>query len=289
MKKKAIIPAILGFVVLSAFVGIWAIKPSKMECEIMTPYQEVTIQDIPLEKWDILTRKTIYFGHMSVGLNIIDGVRDVLSENPNMSLNINELKDSLSMSLDGFYHAPLGYNSEPMEKIHSFQSQMMDLETTPDIAFMKFCYVDFYAGTDVDRIFGAYQAMVTELENKFPDTIFMHCTVPLKTKPLTSKRKVKELVKKCLGKSTLIDDNWTRDKFSNLINKTYQPETIIDLAQFESTTSDGTRFFRTKNGEKIPFLYDKFSSDGGHLNETGRKHVAEQLLIHLANCSKENP
>lgn len=284
MKKKAVIPAILGFVVLSAFVGIWAVNPSHMECEIMTPYHEVTIQDIPLEKWDLLSKKTIYFGHMSVGLNIIDGIKDIMSENPGILLNITELKDSPDIPLNSFCHAPLGYNTKPLEKIHSFQSQMMSFKNTPDIAFMKFCYVDFYAKTEIQRIFDTYQVMVTELQNKFPDTVFMHCTVPLKSGPLTPRKKAKELIKKCLCKPTLIDDNWTRMKFNDLINKTYQPETIIDLAQFESTTSEGAHFFKTKNAVKIPFLYEKFSSDGGHLNETGRKRVAEQLLIHLANC-----
>ena len=207
---------------------------------------------------------------MSVGLNIIDGVNDILRENPNMPLN-------------GFCHALLGHNTEPLEKIRSFQSQIMGLENAPDIAFLKFCYVDFYAKTDVHRIFDAYRGMIAELQEKFPDTIFMHCTVPLTTGPQTPKRKVKELVKKCLGRPTAIDDNRIRMEFSDLLKKNYPFETIIDLAQFESTTPEGGLCFRTKNAAKVPFMCEKFTSDGGHLNETGRKRVAEQLLVHLVN------
>lgn len=284
MKKKGLISAILGVVVLSAFIGIWIVNSSHTEQETMTSYQQVTIQDIPLEKWDFLKKKNIYFGHMSVGFNIIDGIRDILSENPTVRLNVTELKSPPQIPLNGFCHAAIGYNTKPLEKIRSFQSQMMGLESAPDIAFMKFCYVDFNAGTDVQSIFDTYQGLVTELQNTFPDTVFMHCTVPLTSGPLTAKHKIKEMLKKCLGKPTSIDDNSVRMKFNELISQTYQPESIIDLAQFESTTPEGVRFFRTKNGVKVPFLYNAYSFDGGHLNESGRKRVAEQMLIQLGNC-----
>jgi len=171
---------------------------------------------------------------------------------------------------------------EPLLKIHSFKSQIIELENAPDIAFLKFCYVDFYAKTDVHKIFEAYQTTMAELQEKFPDTVFMHCSVPLTTGPQTLKRKIKELVEKCLGRPISVDDNRVRMEFSDLLKKNYPPETIIDLAQFESTTPEGIRFFKMKNSVETPFLCEKFTSDGGHLNKIGKKRVAEQLLICLA-------
>ena len=42
----------------------------------------------------------------------------------------------------------------------------------------------------------------------------------------------------------------------------------------------------TKDGENYYSLVPDYTDDGGHLNEKGRKIVAEQLLILLANLSE---
>jgi len=49
-----------------------------------------SIKDVPTSKWENLSQKKIYFGHKSVGFNIIDGIKDVMKENPQIKLNIVE-------------------------------------------------------------------------------------------------------------------------------------------------------------------------------------------------------
>ena len=49
-----------------------------------------SIKDVSSEKWENLSQKKIYFGHQSVGFNIIDGIKDVMKENPQIKLNIVE-------------------------------------------------------------------------------------------------------------------------------------------------------------------------------------------------------
>jgi len=39
-----------------------------------------SIDDVPKEYWAKLAEKKIFFGHKSVGYNIIDGIADVMSE-----------------------------------------------------------------------------------------------------------------------------------------------------------------------------------------------------------------
>ena len=39
----------------------------------------IKFSDVPQTKWDSLSGKKIYFGHQSVGSNILDGLRIVLS------------------------------------------------------------------------------------------------------------------------------------------------------------------------------------------------------------------
>ena len=41
-----------------------------------------SIKDVPAEKWKRLSQKKIYFGHQSVGNNIINGIEDLMREYP---------------------------------------------------------------------------------------------------------------------------------------------------------------------------------------------------------------
>ena len=52
-----------------------------------------SVKDIPTAKWEKLSQKKIYFGHQSVGFNIIDGIKDLMKENPQIKLNIIETTD----------------------------------------------------------------------------------------------------------------------------------------------------------------------------------------------------
>jgi hypothetical protein len=58
---------------------------------------------------------------------------------------------------------------------------------------------------------------------------------------------------------------------------------IIDIAKIESTYPDGSRCSFTMDGKTYYSMVPEYTSDGGHLNETGRKKVAEQFLILPAN------
>ena len=52
-----------------------------------------SIDDIPREHWAQLAQKKIFFGHRSVGYNIIDGIKDIMAERPYIKLNIVETSD----------------------------------------------------------------------------------------------------------------------------------------------------------------------------------------------------
>jgi hypothetical protein len=58
----------------------------------------------------------------------------------------------------------------------------------------------------------------------------------------------------------------------------YDPDELFDIAKIEATFSDGT-FNRYLNG--IPGLIPEYSSDGGHLNQSGRLLIARQLMTKL--------
>ena len=73
-------------------------------------------------------------------------------------------------------------------------------------------------------------------------------------------------------------NNINRNQFNEILRKEYEGKApIFDLAKIESTYPDGKTSYS---------MVPDYTYDGGHLNETGRKKAAEQLLVLLANISK---
>jgi hypothetical protein len=124
------------------------------------------------------------------------------------------------------------------------------------------------------------------LKVDYPNTTFVHFTVPLLRK---AKPSLKIWIEKILGKKKEYFDNAhnvKRNKFNDLLRKVYDgKEPLFDIAKIESTYMDGKRETFEANGKTHYSLVPEYTDDGGHLNETGRKKVAEQLLIFLANLN----
>jgi hypothetical protein len=79
------------------------------------------------------------------------------------------------------------------------------------------------------------------------------------------------------------DGNILRNEYNQKLRKEYNKSgALFDLAKVESTYPDGRRSTFEKNGKSYYCLVPDYTDDGGHLNEIGRKMVAEQFLILLA-------
>ena len=48
-----------------------------------------------------------------------------------------------------------------------------------DVAFLKFCYLDAGVLSDAEKMFNEYRNAMSALQKKYPDTIFIHFTMPL--------------------------------------------------------------------------------------------------------------
>ena len=140
------------------------------------------IKNVAPEKWEALSGKKIYFGHQSVGFNIIDGIKDVMSADNRVKLNIVELNEIGKLYASGFYHSRIGSNVYPISKIDDFSRKMdAGIGDTADIAFLKFCFVDIGFNTDIQKVFAHYQETMVKLQKKYPTTKFIHFTIPLGT------------------------------------------------------------------------------------------------------------
>jgi hypothetical protein len=248
--------------------------------EIFTP-----IQEVPGSAWEKFAEKRIYFGHQSVGYNIIDGIQDLVTENHQIKLKIVEGADPKDLIFPALAHSKVGKNSDPNSKVTEF-TRLMDagLGEKMDIAFLKLCYLDVTAPTDVAAVFAGYKENFSNLKKKYPRTTFIHMTVPLTTLQMGIKAWVKQMIGRSIDG---YDDNKKREQFNEKIRKEYAgKEPVFDLAMIESTKPGGSRS-SFKHGDQIYYsLVPEYTYDGGHLNEMGRKIVAGNLLVMLANLSK---
>jgi hypothetical protein len=241
---------------------------------------------ISSSQWQALSQKKIFFAHMSVGNNILDGAQAVLRNHPDIFLAVRRTSEPADMHLPALYHSEeLGHNAEPFLKIDAFRSLVIRIQSAaPDMALLKFCYFDIQSDTDTEALFKAYHQAISELKTQMPNTLFLHCTVPLESPQLLMKRRCKEIVKAWLGRPTRTDNNYKRMRFNEMLRNTWPAEQIFDISQIESTTHVGFLFCKNKHGQKIPFLCSNYTTDGGHLNDAGSKRVGEQFLIFLANA-----
>jgi len=92
--------ALLILVVGVSFDSFWEVGKRTEECT----YELRSIESIPEAYWKKLARMKIFFGHQSVGQNLIEGVSDVMAEHPEIELNVVESADPASIEEAAFIH-----------------------------------------------------------------------------------------------------------------------------------------------------------------------------------------
>ncbi len=249
------------------------------------------ISQISKDKWEKLFQKKIFFGHQSVGDNILSGINDLISNHSEIQLNIIETKAAVDFEKPIFSHySNIGKNDYPLSKVEEFVQLMHDgLGSELDTAFLKFCFVDFKSGADVKSIFQQYKESMDELKIQYPELTLVHFTVPLLRKEQTGiVKSVKNFINELRGKKKdsffSNSHNAVRNEYNKLLVNYYgDKEPIFDIARLESTYSTGQREVFFFEGNEYYSLIPEYTDDGGHLNQKGRKYIAEQLLIFLAN------
>ena len=243
---------------------------------------------IPVSTWQKLSSKRIYFGHQSVGYNIIQGIQDLMADNPAIRLNLMDMKDGTLPEGGGvFGHGTIGKNQQPETKLVDFRKRLDEgAKTRLDMAMLKFCYVDVVDDTDVGILFANYKSRMDEIKARHSEILIVHSTVPL----ITDSPSLKNTIKKLLGRGeSSCGENIKKNEYNELLLKEYGgKESVFDLARVESTRMDGTRVTCTKDGKTFFCLNPDFTYDGGHLNAKGRKVVATHLLTLLAELAEKN-
>lgn len=261
---RSIIPVVAVAFALTACAGE---KPM-----ISTDYAEVSDAAVAvgLEK---LSAARIFFGHQSVGGNLIDGFADLAAAGSSVPA-VAESRSVADITAPGLYHTYVGENCDPFSKLQDFEAVLNSgVGDQVDAAFMKFCYVDVTVQTDVDAVFNAYQETVGRLKARFPDLVLIHVTAPLTRNEYGKKAAIKRF----LGmKNANEADNAVREAYNAKLRAAYGgKEPLFDLAAVEAAAADGS-------APAAFGLRPEYTDDGGHLNEIGRLRAARRFAADMA-------
>jgi len=226
----------------------------------------------------VVARERIYFGHQSVGANILDGLKE-LSAAAGVPLRIAQTPRAAALQGTGIGHVFVAENGNPLKKLASFKAALGE-GSQADVAFLKFCYVDVTADTDPRALFNEYRKTIDELRARNPRTTFVHVTLPL----TTVQRGPKAWVKRLLGRAPYgTIENVKREQYNALLRRAYVGrEPVFDIARLESISPDGTQATVEWGGAVAPAMVPAYSDDGGHLNRAGRLRAAQELVRVLA-------
>lgn len=232
----------------------------------------------------ILHHKRIYFGHQSVGANILAGIQDMGRTDPAFALNIVESCKPDAYNEPVLGHSRIGRNHDPRSKIDGFSEVLgAGLGNRVDMALFKFCYVDVTDGSDYTGLFDYYRNVMKQLARAYPHTQLIHVTLPVTVMPGLLRRIVGNLRRR---PNRAAHDNLARAEFNRLLIQTYaEIAPVFDLAGVESTTASGRAVRYALRGREFRTLVPSYSSDGRHLSETGRRVVASKFLHFLAKTA----
>jgi hypothetical protein len=225
-----------------------------------------------------IAHERIYFGHQSVGANILDGLQE-LSAAAGVPVRVVEAPSASSVGASGLGHVFVAENGDPLRKMRSFKAALGE-GSSADVALLKFCYVDINADTDARALFEHYRKTIGELRTANPRTTFVHVTLPLTAVQAGPKAWVKRL----LGRAPYgTIENVKREQYNALLRRTYSGrEPIFDLARVESIAAGGAQATAEWHGTIAPAMVPAYTDDGGHLNRTGRLRAARELVAVLA-------
>lgn len=226
----------------------------------------------------------IFFGHQSVGSNILAGLAD-LQKGSAHPVAILEHRAGTRPPQACLLHATVGRNEQPLTKCEEFRRIIdEDLAGLIDVALLKFCFIDINEHTDVDALFAQYTSAMDDLARRHPGTAFVHVTAPLRHTP----GGLGVLARERLGRPNRVKlANMKRNRFNDLMRRARASTGVFDLAAIQSLHADGRRESFRKDGATYQSLVGAYTDDGGHLNAAGRLVAAREMVRCLAGVARE--
>jgi len=234
-----------------------------------------------------VARTRVFFGHFSVGMDVLNAVPGVYADHGVSAPPIEQGGTQPGPNGGFIAHKFIGQDGKP--QLEDFDRTMRGgMGRQVDVALMKFCFGEIYSNTDVDALFARYRDTMAALERDFPNVTFIHVTVPLTTEPgLFTELKIR--LKTLLGRRDGRGQpaNVARERLNALIRGEYAGRHLFDLAAIESTKPDGTRVSGRYDNQRYFALYDGYATDMAFLNAVGSKIAATAFLEAIAQASRK--
>ena len=230
----------------------------------------------------------VFFGHQSVGRDVIAGLGE--SSEVTHIVTLDEHRAAAHRHIPSgltVVHAALGRNREPLTKLADFAATLQSWPAPlPDVALMKFCYVDIETARGAESLLDRYQKDIEELQRTHPTVRFAHCTVPLRSIPTGPYA----LARRLLGQNLpQFEANQAREWFNDRLRERYgEHDMLFDLARLEATRPEGRPCTVRARGVRVRALASQWTYDGGHLNQPGRTMAATAFLhfLHASGMSR---
>jgi hypothetical protein len=233
---------------------------------IVIDHRHVDAGELSLAELDAARQVAAYFNHASIGGNILDGMRDLQSQNA--------ARYSISIQFSsgtgaGINEYQAGSNGRPMTKIDGFASNIRDGH---DAAFLKFCTGDVpcvNGDTPIETMWTRYRDMMAAQQSQHPDTVLVWWTIPIIARDHSRAQCDQEL-------------GWFNGQVRQYVRD--HGLMLFDLADIESHDPSGDPVTTSQGYEAA---WPGYTSDGAHLNETGRQRVANAVWHLLAEIARE--
>ncbi|MCB0910106.1 MAG: DUF4082 domain-containing protein [Propionibacteriaceae bacterium] len=227
----------------------------------------------------------VFFGHQSVGGNIISGLTADFADAGIAAPPILSSRTAASGTDPVFQHTSIGTNGDPVGKMQDFARLLNGgIGAHIDVALMKLCYVDFSTSSDPRVIFDRYNSTMSALEAAYPAVTFLYTTAPVMTEYGAS-----AVAPASIGRLTIDgaakSDNVARERYNALIRAKYASSgRLFDIAALEAQRDDGRVMAGNDNGTYYYVMNPELTTDGGHLNDKGSR----QLALALARLIAQN-
>jgi hypothetical protein len=227
-------------------------------------------------------RVRVYFYHHSVGANVLAGLERLDAATEGGRVRLATVLEAIALTGPVLAHGGGGRNGDPRGKIAAFAGALRgEARLNPDLAFMKFCYVDFDPRTDVEGLFAYYRATLDDLQRDIPGIRFGHVTAPLVRRPAD----FKSSLRRAMGLQVWEDSaNANRGEFNRKLRESFPPHLVFDLAAVEAAGPDGRPTTFELAGRRHASLCPAYTDDGGHLNAAGQSAVGCAAIRFLAGA-----
>ena len=122
-----------------------------LSCSHTSPVSSPSPPPPPNTSWPLsdaqvrsLLSKKIFFGHQSVGANIVQGIADLMATDSRLTLILVSSSDPASVEGAAFVEAAIGANGDPVSKDTAFAAIVNNsFGVQGGVAMYKYCFVDF--------------------------------------------------------------------------------------------------------------------------------------------------